>query len=72
VGGYGFLLRSEFFFRTTQELEYLFCFQNLTLCYNVCKPVVYLYTNARGRVIYVSALFHATLYMIFVANLKYI
>ena len=40
-GGYGFLFRSEFFFRTTQELEYLFfCrakrkffFQNLTLCY---------------------------------------
>ena len=24
VGGYGFLLRSEFFFRTTQELEYFF------------------------------------------------
>jgi hypothetical protein len=23
--GYGFLFRSEFFFRTTQELEYLFC-----------------------------------------------
>ena len=23
-GGYGFLLRSEFFFRTSQELEYLF------------------------------------------------
>jgi hypothetical protein len=31
-GGYGFLFRSEFFFRTTQELEYLF-FQNLTLGY---------------------------------------
>ena len=38
---YGFLFRSEFFFRTTQELEYLFfCpakreifFQNLTLGY---------------------------------------
>ena len=24
-GGYGFLFRSEFLFRTTQELEYLFC-----------------------------------------------
>ena len=24
MGGYGFLLRSEFFFWTTQELEYLF------------------------------------------------
>ena len=23
-GGYGFLFRSEFFFRTTQELEYIF------------------------------------------------
>jgi hypothetical protein len=23
-GGYGFMFRSEFFFRTTQELEYLF------------------------------------------------
>jgi hypothetical protein len=23
-GGYGFLFRSEFFFRTTQELEYLY------------------------------------------------
>jgi hypothetical protein len=39
-GGWGFLFRSEFFFRTTQELEYLFCrakreffFQNLTLGY---------------------------------------
>jgi hypothetical protein len=31
-GGYGFLFRSEFFFRTSQELEYLF-FQNLTLGY---------------------------------------
>ena len=29
--GYGFLFRSEIFFRTTQELEYLFFFQNLTL-----------------------------------------
>jgi hypothetical protein len=25
-GGYGFLFRSEFFFRTTRELEYLFFF----------------------------------------------
>ena len=37
-GGYGFLFRSEFFFRTTQELEYFFSmsrnfFQNLTLSY---------------------------------------
>ena len=38
-GGYGFLFRSEFFFRTTQELEYLFFlsreffFKNLTLGY---------------------------------------
>jgi hypothetical protein len=40
-GGYGFLFRSEFFFRTTQELEYyFFCrakctffFQILTLGY---------------------------------------
>ena len=41
-GGYGFLFRSENFFRTTQELEYLFffvaakreiCFQNLTVGY---------------------------------------
>jgi hypothetical protein len=40
-GGYGFLFRSEFFFRTTQELEfYFFCrekrtffSQNLTLGY---------------------------------------
>jgi hypothetical protein len=24
-GGYGFLFRSDFFFRTTRELEYLFC-----------------------------------------------
>ena len=40
-GGYGFLFRSEFFFRTTQELEYFFFgsakreffFQNLTLGY---------------------------------------
>jgi hypothetical protein len=41
IGGYGFLFCSEFFFRTTQELEYLFFgrakhkffFQNLTLGY---------------------------------------
>ena len=34
-GGYGFLFRSEFFFRTTRELEYLFFYfsQNLTLGY---------------------------------------
>jgi hypothetical protein len=40
-GGYGFLFRSQFFFRTTRELEYLFfCrakreffFQNSTLRY---------------------------------------
>ena len=40
-GGYCFLFRSEFFFRTTRELEYLFCccakreifFQNSTLGY---------------------------------------
>ena len=40
-GGYGYLFRSEFFFRTTQELEYLFFCrakreifsQNLTLGY---------------------------------------
>ena len=31
-GDYDFLFRSEFFFRTTQELEYFF-FQNLTLDY---------------------------------------
>ena len=40
-GGYGFLFRSEFFFRTTQKLEYFLFgrakreifFQNLTLGY---------------------------------------
>ena len=32
-GGYGFLFRSEIFFRTTQELEYFFLLQNLTLGY---------------------------------------
>jgi hypothetical protein len=37
-GGYDFLFWSEFFFRTTQELEYFFlsrknCFQTLTLGY---------------------------------------
>jgi hypothetical protein len=31
--GYGFLFRSEIFFRTTQELEYFFLLQNLTLGY---------------------------------------
>ena len=44
LGGYGFLFRSEIFFRTTQELEYLFFlsrksvkffFQNLTLGYMI-------------------------------------
>jgi hypothetical protein len=50
--GYGFLLRSEFFFRTTRELEYLFfcrakCeffFQNSTIGYmtktRCCCPSV--------------------------------
>ena len=40
-GGYGFLLRSEFFFRSTRELEFIFfcrakrefCFQSSTLGY---------------------------------------
>ena len=32
-GGYGILFPSEFFFRTTQELEYLFFFQTLALDY---------------------------------------
>ena len=32
-GGYGFLFRSEKIFRTAQELEYFFFFQNLTLGY---------------------------------------
>ena len=39
-GGYGFLFRSEIFFRTTQELEYFFCramrgifFQKITFGY---------------------------------------
>jgi hypothetical protein len=30
---YGFLFRLEIFFRTTQELEYIFFFQNFTLVY---------------------------------------
>ena len=30
-GGYGFLFRSEFFFRTTQELEYFFPEFNIRL-----------------------------------------
>jgi hypothetical protein len=28
-GGYGFLFRSEFFIRTTRELEYYFFFSNI-------------------------------------------
>ena len=32
-GRYGYLFRSEIFFRTTRELEYIFFFQNLTLGY---------------------------------------
>ena len=31
-GGYGFLFRSEFFFRTTRELEYLLCLKCLYAC----------------------------------------
>ena len=37
-GGYGFLFRSEFFFRTTQELEYFFLSRktrNLFLEFNI-------------------------------------
>ena len=30
-GGYGFLLRSEFFFRATQELEYFFSFPEFNI-----------------------------------------
>ena len=49
-GGYGFLFRSDFFYRTTQELEYLFfCrakgeffFQNLTLGY-ITKTLIRLF-----------------------------
>ena len=33
AGGYGFMFRSEIFFRTTLELEYFVFFQNLTLGY---------------------------------------
>ena len=32
-GGYGFLFRSEIFFRTPREFEYLFFSRNLTLGY---------------------------------------
>ena len=50
-GGYGFLFRSEFFFRTTRELEYLFfCreifFQNLTLM---------LYVKTLNQIIFFSS-----------------
>ena len=30
-GGYGLLLRSEFFFRTTQELEYIYFFPEFNI-----------------------------------------
>jgi hypothetical protein len=50
-GGYGFLLRSEFVFRTTQEFEYLFFlsreffFQNLTLHYMTKTQNIFLKKN---------------------------
>ena len=57
-GGYGFLFRSEFFFWTTQELEYLFfCrakreffFQKLTLGYitkNLNQIIIFSSTKIR-------------------------
>jgi hypothetical protein len=63
------MTNTNYYIYSVFELLYL---DNNTIMCNVCEPAVYLYTNARGRVIYVSVLFHATLCMIFVANLKYI
>ena len=38
---YGILFRSEIFFRTTRELEYLFFPQNLTLGYMTKTQIIF-------------------------------
>jgi hypothetical protein len=61
-GGYGFLFRSEFFFRTTQELEYLFfCrakreffFQNLTLGYmtKTLNQIIFFFLHQKQNIFF--------------------
>ena len=65
VGGYGFLLHSEFFFQTTRELEYLFfCrakrnffFQNLTLGYmtNTLNQII-IFSSTKIRISFSATL----------------
>jgi hypothetical protein len=46
VGGYGFLFRSEFFFRTTQELEYYyFLSRKACIFFPHSKPLIWLLAN---------------------------
>ena len=52
---YGFLFRSEFFFRTTQELEYFFS-QNLTLGY-MTKTLNQIFFSSTKIRIFFSATF---------------
>ena len=65
-GGYGFLFRSEFYFRTTQELEYLlfFCraereifFQNLALGYmtNTLNQIIF-FSSTKIRIFFSATL----------------
>jgi hypothetical protein len=40
-GGYGFLFRSEFFFRTTQELDYFFLSRKARIFFPECNIRLY-------------------------------
>ena len=56
-GGYGFLFRSEFFFQTTQELEYLIFLSNLTLGY-MAKTLnqIFLFSSTKIRISFSATL----------------
>ena len=47
------MTNTNYYIYSVFELLYL---DNNTIMSNVCEPAVYLYTNARGRVIYVSVI----------------
>ena len=50
-GGYGFLFRSEFFFRTTQELEYLFFLQRIARIFFPASNICYM-TKTLNQIIF--------------------
>jgi hypothetical protein len=50
-GGYGFLCRSEFFFRTTRELEYFFPISNISL-YDKNSESEYFFPSTKIRIFF--------------------